>query len=57
VRVTFNPFAKLVAASNLLAVSEDTSDRSRYLGLAGFAFAVLAAAGLSLHTLAVRAAE
>ena len=57
VRVTFNPFARLVAASNLLAVPEDTSDRSRYLWLAGFAFAILAAAGLSLHTLAVRAAE
>ena len=57
VRVTFNPFARLVAASNLLAVPEDTSDRSRYLWLAGFAFAVLALAGLSLHTLAVRTVE
>jgi len=57
VRVTFNPFGNLVAASNLLATAEGTSDRGRYLWLAGFAFALLAMAGLSLHLLAVRTVE
>ena len=55
VRVTFTPFARLVATSSLLVSSENTSDRNRYLRLAGFAFAVLALAGLSLHYLSVRA--
>jgi hypothetical protein len=58
VKVTFNPFANLVATSSLLAATaENTSDRDRYLWLAGMAFAVLAAAGLSLHVFAVRVVE
>lgn len=54
VKVSFNPFANLVASSGLLATSGDNGDRGRYLWLAGFAFAVLAAGGLSLHVLSVR---
>lgn len=57
VRVTFNPFANLVAARSVLEAAEGTSDRNRYLLLAGFAFALLAASGLSLHMLAVRRVE
>jgi hypothetical protein len=57
VKVTFNPFANLVAASSVLSAAEGTSDRDRYLQLAGIAFALLAAAGLSFHTLAVRAVK
>ncbi len=54
VKVTFNPFANLVAASSVLDAASGSSDRDRFLRLAGLAFAVLAAAGLSLHTLVVR---
>jgi hypothetical protein len=57
VKVTFNPFANFVAASNALATTEDSSDRDRYLRLAGLAFALLALAGLSLQLLAVRTAD
>jgi hypothetical protein len=57
VKVTFNPFANFVATSSLLASAADTSDRSRYLWLAGFAFAALALAGLSLQMLAMRTVE
>jgi hypothetical protein len=57
VKVTFNPFANFVAASNVLSTTEDTSDSDRYLWLAGFAFALLALAGLSLQLLAVRTAD
>lgn len=57
VKVTFNPFANLVAASGLLATTGGTGDRTRYLLLAGFAFALLAASGLSLHVLVVRSVE
>jgi hypothetical protein len=54
VKVTFNPFTNLVPASSVFAAAGDTADRDRYLRLAGMAFAVLAAAGLSLHRLALR---
>jgi len=54
VKVTFTPFANFVAASNLSFVTPDDRDRTRYLWLAGSAFSVLAAAGLSLHVLSVR---
>lgn len=57
VKVTFNPFANFVTTSSLLSTADRTSDRDRYLRFAGFGFAVLAAAGLSLHTLAVRTVE
>jgi hypothetical protein len=57
VKVTFNPFANLVAASTILSSASDTSDRDRYLVFAGLAFAVLAVAGLSLHVFAVRVVE
>jgi len=54
VKVTFNPFANLVASSTVLATAADNSDRGRYLWFAGLAFALLASAGLSLHVLSVR---
>lgn len=54
VKVNFNPFANFVASSAAFATAGAGSDRGRYLWLAGFAFAVLAAAGLSLHVLSVR---
>jgi hypothetical protein len=57
VKVTFNPFANVVATSALLGTAGDSSDRNRYLWLAGFAFALLAVAGLSMHVLAVRVVE
>jgi hypothetical protein len=57
VKVTFNPFANLVAASTILSSATDSSDRDRYLVFAGLAFAVLAVAGLSLHVFAVRVVE
>jgi hypothetical protein len=57
VKVTFNPFANFVAASSALATADDNSSRDRYLRLAGLAFALLAAAGLSLHFLSVRVIE
>ena len=55
VKVTFNPFARFVAGAHLTATTSDGGDRDRFLWLAGFAFAALAAAGLSLHVLSVRA--
>jgi len=54
VKVNFNPFATFVASSTALATAGAGSDRGRYLWLAGFAFAVLAVAGLSVHVLSVR---
>lgn len=57
VKVTFNPFANVVAASSVLGTADGTSDRDRYLWLAGLAFAALALAGLSLQVLAVRTVE
>jgi hypothetical protein len=54
VEVTFNPFAKFVAASDFVAISGDADRRDRYLRYAGLAFALLACAGLSLHLQAVR---
>lgn len=54
VKVTFNPFARFVAASSLLSTAENASHRDRYLWLAGFAFAVLAVSALSLQLLAAR---
>ena len=58
VKVTFNPFANFVAASNLsFAGTSSDNDRRRYLSLAGFAFALLAAAGLSLHLLSARVVQ
>jgi hypothetical protein len=44
VKVAFNPFANLVAASGVSAATDDSSDRRRYLRFAGLAFAVLAVA-------------
>jgi hypothetical protein len=55
VKVTFNPFANLVAASAILATTDASGDRDRYLRFAGLAFAVLAGAGLCLHVLSIRA--
>lgn len=52
--MTFNPFARFVAASSLLSTAENASHRDRYLWLAGFAFAVLAVSALSLQLLAAR---
>lgn len=57
VKVTFNPFANLVAASTILDAASGSSDRQRYLWFAGFAFAALALAGFSLQVLATRSAE
>ena len=57
VKVTFNPFENFVAASSVLATMDGASDRDRYLWLAGFAFAVLALAGLSLQVPAMRTVE
>jgi hypothetical protein len=57
VKVKFDPFTNFVAASSVLSAADDAGDRDRYLRLAGFAFALLAAAGLSLHVLALRTAE
>lgn len=54
VKVTFTPFANVVASSDVSLATSGDGDRTRYLWLAGFAFAVLAAAGLSLHVLSVR---
>lgn len=55
VRVTFNPFANLVATSSMLKSTAEAGDRGRYLWLAGFAFAVLAISALSFQLLATRA--
>jgi hypothetical protein len=57
VKVTFNPFANLIAASTVLDAASGSSDRQRYLWFAGFAFAALALAGFSLQVLATRSAE
>jgi hypothetical protein len=54
VKVTFDPFAKFVAASSLLSTAESANHRDRYLWLAGFAFAVLAVSALSFQLLAAR---
>jgi hypothetical protein len=55
VKVNFNPFASLAGSASLTTTTSDGGDRDRYLWLAGFAFAVLAVAGLSLHVLSARA--
>ena len=52
VKVTFNPFANYVPAG--IASVTTAPDRGRYLWLAGFAFALVAAAGMSLHVLSLR---
>jgi hypothetical protein len=57
VKVAFNPFANLVAASTVLDAASGSGDRDRYLLLAGFAFAALALAGFSLQVLATRSVE
>jgi hypothetical protein len=57
VKVTFNPFANLVAASTVLDAASGSSDRERYLWFAGFAFAALALAGFSLQVLATRGVQ
>jgi hypothetical protein len=57
VKVTLAPLAHVLAAANTpLPVPASSSDGGKdpYLWLAGLAFAVLAAAGLSLHLLSVR---
>jgi hypothetical protein len=57
VKVAFNPFANLVAASTVLDAASGGSDRERYLWLAGLAFAALALTGFSLQALATRSVE
>jgi len=54
VKVTFAPFADLAATADISLPAGDGSHRDRYLWLAGFAFAVLAVAGLSLQLLSTR---
>lgn len=54
VKVSFNPFANLVASTSVLATTDSSGQRDRYLRYAGVAFALLAAAALSLHVQAVR---
>jgi hypothetical protein len=54
VKVTFNPFANIVASTSALATTDSSGRRDRYLRYAGVAFALLAAAALSLHMQAVR---
>lgn len=54
VKVTFAPFANLVASADVVTPTVGGDRRDRYLWAAGLAFAVLAVAGLSLHVLSVR---
>jgi hypothetical protein len=54
VRVTFAPFANLVAAADINLPTGDGGGRDRYLRFAGLAFALLAAAGLALQVLSTR---
>jgi hypothetical protein len=54
VKVTFAPFANLVGSADVLQPAVGGDRRGRYLWAVGLAFAVLAAAGLSLHLLSVR---
>jgi hypothetical protein len=56
VKVTFAPFANLAAAADINLPTVDGGRRDRYLRFAGLAFAVLAAAALSLHVTALRSA-
>jgi hypothetical protein len=56
VKVTFAPFADLVATADISLSTDDGGRRDRYLQFAGLAFALLAAAGLSLHVTALRSA-
>jgi hypothetical protein len=55
VKVTFTPFADLVATAATLSLpTGDGGQRDRYLRFAGLAFAVLAAAALSLQLFSTR---
>jgi hypothetical protein len=54
VKVTFAPFANLVAAADINLPIGDGGGRDRYLRFAGLAFALLAVAGLSLQVLSTR---
>jgi hypothetical protein len=54
VKVTFAPFANLAAAAEISLSTGDGGRRDRYLRFAGLAFALLAAAGLSVHVLSHR---
>jgi cytoskeletal protein RodZ len=54
VKVTFAPFANLVASTDVGLSADSGGKRDRYLRLAGLAFALLAVAGLSLQLLATR---
>jgi hypothetical protein len=54
VKVAFSPFANLVASTSVLATTGSSGQRDRYLRYAGVAFALLAAAALSVHMQAVR---
>jgi hypothetical protein len=51
------PAKQVLAAAQISVPSfaDDSGSRDRYLWLAGFAFALLAVAGLSLHFLSERA--
>jgi hypothetical protein len=57
VEVTLAPLAHVLAAAKTplpVATSSSDSGKDRYLWLAGFAFALVAIGGLSLHVLSVR---
>jgi hypothetical protein len=56
VKVTFAPFANLAASADISLSTGDGGHRDRFLRFAGLAFALLAAAGLSLHVTALRSA-
>ncbi|MFL5981032.1 MAG: hypothetical protein ACJ74D_01800 [Gaiellaceae bacterium] len=55
VKMTFNPFARFVASDESFVTAGGGDDRGRYLWFAGFAFTLLAAAGLSLQLVSIRA--
>ena len=56
IEVNFNAFANLIASDDRVVAPSD-DDRSHYLWLAGFAFALLAVTGLSANRLAERLVE
>jgi hypothetical protein len=54
VTVSFAPLASLLADVRTPPLTPSDDGRGRYLWLAGFAFALLALSGLSLHLLSDR---